>query len=49
MVSAQYYETFLKDFVEKNNKIRERGGIYNLIGKNNNNTFYGRLGMDPER
>lgn len=48
-ISGQYYDTFLKKFVEKNNKIRERGGLYKQIGKNNNNTFYGRLGMNPER
>jgi len=23
--------------------------LHKIIGKNNNNTFYGRLGMDPER
>lgn len=49
MISCQYYETFIKDFVEKNNNIRKISPLHKLIGKNNNNTFYGRLGMNPER
>jgi hypothetical protein len=49
MISAQYYDNFIKDFVELNNKIREISPIHKIIGKNNNNTFYGRLGMNPER
>ena len=48
-ILSDHYDFFLKDFVEINNKIREKGDLYNLIGKNNNNAFYGRLGMDPER
>lgn len=48
MITAQYYDFFTKDFVEKNNKIREKGGLYKTIGKNNNNCFYGRIGMNPE-
>lgn len=49
MLSAQYYDYFIKDFVNINNMIRNKGGLYKQIGKNNNNTFYGRLGMNPER
>jgi hypothetical protein len=49
MISCQYYDKFLEEFVDKNNKIREISPIHKLIGKNNNNTFYGRLGMNPER
>lgn len=49
VISSQYYDNFLKEFVEKNNKIRMISPIHKLIGKNNNNTFYGRLGMNPER
>ncbi|CAD8131366.1 unnamed protein product [Paramecium sonneborni] len=49
MLGSQYYDYFIKNFVENNNKIRKKGGLYKLIGKNNNNTFYGRLGMNPER
>jgi Lhr-like helicase len=49
MVTGQYYENFIKDFVEMNNKIREKSALHKQIGKNNNNTFYGRLGMNPER
>ena len=49
MISCQYYDKFLEEFVNKNNKIREISPIHKLIGKNNNNTFYGRLGMNPER
>lgn len=49
MISSQYYDYFLKDFVDINNKIREKGGLFKQIGKNNNNSFYGRLGMNPER
>ena len=49
IVSAQYYETFIKEFVELNDEIRKISPIHKIIGKNNNNTFYGRLGMNPER
>lgn len=49
MLGAQYYDYFIKNFVESNNNIRNKGGLYKQIGKNNNNTFYGRLGMNPER
>jgi len=49
VIGAQYYDNFLSDFIDINNKIREKGGLYKQIGKNNNNAFYGRLGMDPER
>lgn len=49
MISSEYYEKFIEKFVIINNKIREKGGLYNQIGKNNNNSFYGRLGMNPER
>jgi hypothetical protein len=48
-ISAQYYENFIEDFVKINNKIREISPLHKQIGKNNNNTFYGRLGMNPER
>jgi hypothetical protein len=49
MISAQYYENFIKEFVELNDEIRKISPIHKIIGKNNNNTFYGRLGMNPER
>ena len=49
MVSSQYFDTFIKDFVDINNKIREISPLHKQIGKNNNNTFYGRLGMNPDR
>jgi hypothetical protein len=49
IISAQYYETFIKEFVELNDEIRKISPIHKIIGKNNNNTFYGRLGMNPER
>lgn len=49
MISAQYYDTFIKEFVEINDNIRKISPIHKIIGKNNNNTFYGRLGMNPER
>lgn len=49
MIGAQYYSNFIKDFVRINTKMRELGPLHKLIGKNNNNTFYGRLGMNPER
>lgn len=48
-IKSEYYEKFISNFVEINNKIREKGSIHKQIGKNNNNTFYGRLGMNPER
>jgi hypothetical protein len=48
-ISAQYYDNFIEEFVNINNKIRELSPIHKIIGKNNNNTFYGRLGMNPER
>jgi hypothetical protein len=49
VISCQYYGNFLERFIEKNDKIRDIGPIHRIIGKNNNNTFYGRLGMNPER
>jgi protoporphyrinogen oxidase len=49
MIGAQYYDVLIKEFVELNNKIREKSSLHKQIGKNNNNTFYGRLGMNPER
>ena len=49
MISAQYYDNFIKEFVELNDEIRKISPIHKIIGKNNNNTFYGRLGMNPER
>lgn len=48
-ISAEYYNNFLKEFVEINDNIRKISPIHKIIGKNNNNTFYGRLGMNPER
>jgi hypothetical protein len=48
-ISCQYYDYFIKDFVEINNKIREISPLHKQIGKNNNNTLYGRFGMDPNR
>jgi hypothetical protein len=35
--------------VDGNTKMREISPLHKIIGKNNNNTFYGRLGMNPER
>ena len=49
VISCQYYGNFLEKFIEKNDNIRKIGPIHKIIGKNNNNTFYGRLGMNPER
>ena len=49
MISSQYYDNFIKEFVEMNDNIRKLSPIHKIIGKNNNNTFYGRLGMNPER
>lgn len=48
-ISCQYYDYFIKDFVKTNNDIRKISLLHKQIGKNNNNTFYGRLGMNPER
>lgn len=48
-ISAQYYDTFIKKFTENNNEMRKISPLHKIIGKNNNNTFYGRLGMNPER
>lgn len=48
-ISSQYYDFFIKEFAENNEKIRKISPLHKIIGKNNNNTFYGRLGMDPER
>lgn len=48
-ISSQYYDHFIKNFVEINDEIRNKGPIHKQIGKNNNNAFYGRLGMNPER
>lgn len=49
MIGGQYYDYFLRDFVQKNEDIRKISPLHKQIGKNNNNTFYGRLGMNPER
>jgi hypothetical protein len=49
MIGGRYYDNFISDFIDINNNIRKKGGLYKQIGKNNNNSFYGRLGMDPER
>lgn len=49
VITGQYYDFFLKDFVDKNNAIRKISPIHKIIGKNHNNTFYGRLGMNPEK
>ena len=49
IISSQYYDYFMRDFINKNNEIRKKGGLYKQIGKNNNNTLYGRLGMNPLR
>ena len=49
VISSQYYDTFIKDFVKINDEIRKISPIHKIIGKNNNNTFYGRMGMNPER
>jgi hypothetical protein len=49
IIFSQYYDNFIKEFVEINNKIRKISPLHKQIGKNNNNTFYGRLGMNPER
>lgn len=46
-IYGDFYDNFLENFIDKNDKIRELGGLYKQIGKNNNNTFYGRLGMHP--
>jgi len=48
-ISCEYYDYFIKNFVTNNNNIRKISTLHKQIGKNNNNTFYGRLGMDPER
>lgn len=48
-ISAQYYDNFIEEFVKLNNEIRKISPLHKQIGKNNNNTFYGRLGMNPER
>jgi hypothetical protein len=48
-ISCEYYEYFLKDFININNEIRKISPLHKQIGKNNNNTFYGRLGMNPNR
>lgn len=49
VISSQYYDTFIKNFVEINNNIRKISPLHKEIGKTNNNVFYGRLGMDPDR
>lgn len=42
------YSKCIYNFIEKNDLIRKKGGLYKQIGKNNNNTFYGRIGMKTE-
>lgn len=48
-ISGEYYDYFLKDYININNNIRKISDLHKQIGKNNNNTFYGRLGMNPEK
>lgn len=40
------YSKCISKFIKTNDKIRLKGGLYKQIGKNNNNTFYGRIGMN---
>jgi hypothetical protein len=47
-VYSDFYEPEIKSFVQKNNSIREFSPYSNLIGKNNNNVFYGKIGMSPK-
>ena len=47
-IGSQFYKPFLRDFATENINIRLRGSIFKQIGKNNNNTFYGRVGMNPK-
>ncbi len=49
VIFSQYYDFFLKEFVTINNNIRQKSNLHKQIGKNNNNTFYGRLGMSPDK
>jgi len=49
MITSQYYDYFLLKFVNNNNQIRKISPLHKQIGKNNNNTFYGRLGMNPDK
>lgn len=49
MITSQYYDYFLLNFVNNNNQIRKISPLHKQIGKNNNNTFYGRLGMNPDK
>ena len=48
-IPGQYYEKFIYEFTKNNGKMREISQLHKIIGKNNNNTFYGRLGINPER
>lgn len=48
-IYAEKYDYFIKNFVKINNNIRKISPLHKLIGKNNNNTFYGRLGMNPKK
>jgi len=45
---TELYEEDLKDFIENNNNIRKKGGLFSTVGKNGNNTCFGRLGLNPE-
>jgi hypothetical protein len=38
----------MKNFIEKNTEIRNNSAFSNIIGKNNNNLLYGKLGVSPK-
>jgi hypothetical protein len=40
------YEPFLNEYVSLNLSLRDQGFAENIIGKNNINLLYGRLGME---
>lgn len=47
-IIPQLYKKEIKNFVKTNQKLRDAGGVFKQIGKNNINTLYGRLGMRTE-
>lgn len=47
-ISSRYFDKFISEYVDKNNEIRKMGGVYKQIGKNNNNSLYGRFGMNKK-
>jgi len=48
-IEFNIYDYELKKFIDLNNSLRLKGGVNKIIGKNNNNAFYGRMGINKAK